>query len=69
MFYLQEDMINNTKGRGVRATAPFNKGDFIVEYRGLLIAFPTLGDKNLHYEADVAGNFVFYFTHKKKHYW
>ncbi|XP_057207526.1 uncharacterized protein LOC130565022 isoform X2 [Triplophysa rosa] len=36
---LEAKHIDDFKGRGVFALAPFNKGDFVVEYRGELIDF------------------------------
>ncbi|XP_037347036.2 N-lysine methyltransferase KMT5A-like [Pungitius pungitius] len=35
---LEVKYINSFKGRGVFAKAPFQKGDFVVEYRGVLIS-------------------------------
>ncbi|XP_035989894.1 N-lysine methyltransferase KMT5A-A-like, partial [Fundulus heteroclitus] len=36
---LEVKFINHYKGRGVFATTPFKKGDFVVEYRGELINY------------------------------
>ena len=58
------------KGRGVVATFPFTKGDFIVEYAGDLVNYTTAKKREVTYSADQRlGCYMYYFVHKDKHYW
>ncbi|XP_071314144.1 uncharacterized protein [Trachinotus anak] len=63
---LKEHFINPYKGRGVLATEIFNKGDFVLEYRGKLFEQDCL----LHTKnySDTEAAFLFDFQWKEK-YW
>ncbi|KAK6190697.1 hypothetical protein SNE40_002502 [Patella caerulea] len=59
----------NGKGRGVIATKPFKKGDFIVEYAGDLINLAESKDREEFYGMSTQyGCYMYYFTIKDKRY-
>ncbi|XP_078790071.1 uncharacterized protein LOC105358446 isoform X3 [Oryzias latipes] len=62
---LEVKFINAVKGRGVFATHPFNKGDFIVEYRGDMINEKECERRKRVYHHSCA-TFMFAFRWKEK---
>ncbi|XP_067681478.1 N-lysine methyltransferase KMT5A-like [Haliotis asinina] len=57
------------KGRGVMATKPFMKGEFVVEYAGDLIDIGEAKEKEKYYSSNPkVGCYMYYFIHKNKHY-
>jgi len=57
------------KGRGVVATQPFKRGDFVVEYRGDLIDMTEAKRRECIYEQDpTVGCYMYYFQHKNQPY-
>jgi len=57
------------KGRGVVATKPYNRGDFVVEYRGDLIDLTEAKRRECIYEEDPdVGCYMYYFQHKNQPY-
>lgn len=59
------------KGRAVFTTRSFNRGDFLVEYAGDLIAKDVAAQREMMYAArDPTGtSFMFYFRHNDKLWW
>ena len=60
--------LQNYIGRGVFATEPFKKGDFLLQYRGERIT----GSEGEHREKnypDEAGNFLYFFKDLHGTYW
>ena len=57
-----------TKGRGVVATKPFKKGDFVVEYHGDLIDKPTADRREMEYAETDVGCYIYYFKFNNVHY-
>ena len=55
------------KGRGIVATKPFKKDEFVVEYAGELIAAKAGKLREKMYETDV-GCYMYYFEFKDKKY-
>ena len=49
------------KGRGIRATKPFKKGDFLVEYAGDLIDDATAKLRDAQYDRDPGSFGMFFF--------
>ena len=49
------------KGRGIRATKPFKKGDFLVEYAGELIDDATAKLRDAQYDRDPGSFGMFFF--------
>ncbi|KAM8916860.1 N-lysine methyltransferase KMT5A-A-like [Spinachia spinachia] len=62
---LEVKYINSFKGRGLFATAPFQKGDFVVEYRGVLISSEESQRRRSIYHARCSV-FMFDFYCRKK---
>ncbi|XP_076434605.1 N-lysine methyltransferase KMT5A-like [Babylonia areolata] len=57
------------KGRGVVATKEFHRDDFVVEYAGELVSITTARQREQLYEKDEeVGCYMYYFTHRNKHY-
>ncbi|KAI8511796.1 N-lysine methyltransferase kmt5a [Branchiostoma belcheri] len=57
------------KGRGVVATKPFGRGDFVVEYAGDLIDMKTAKGKEAKYAQDPStGCYMYYFKYKNNTY-
>ncbi|GCB78902.1 N-lysine methyltransferase KMT5A-A isoform X1 [Scyliorhinus torazame] len=57
------------KGRGVMATKPFQRGEFVVEYSGDLIEFTDAKSRETKYAQDPsAGCYMYYFQHLSKTY-
>ena len=67
-FSKVEDIQN--KGRGVVATKPFRRGDFVVEYAGDRIDLKDAKEREANYskKSDI-GCYMYYFTFKNRHYW
>lgn len=64
---LLEIFIDQVKGRGIRTTVPFKKGEFVIEYRGKMIGHAearSLEDK--YSEAEDIGSYMFFFEHRAK---
>ncbi len=58
------------KGRGVVASKPFIKGQFVVEYDGDLIDTSSAKTREKKYAADSDfGCYMYHFIHKNKGYW
>lgn len=58
------------KGRGVVTTREFTKGEFVVEYVGVLIDQVTAKKRELLYAQDQnAGCYMYYFQHHNHQYW
>jgi len=58
------------KGRGVVATKPFRRGDFVVEYAGDLIDLSLAKKREEKYSEDTdIGCYMYYFTHNNRRYW
>jgi len=58
------------KGRGVIATRPFVKGQFVMEYGGQLLDAKRAKNKEQMYEQDSdIGCFMFYFEHRGRKLW
>ena len=53
------------KGRGIKATRPFKKGEFLVEYAGQLIDVETATLRDREYDRDPGsfGSYVYHFKH------
>ena len=68
IFSKIEDIQN--KGRGVVATKPFRRGDFVVEYAGDRINIPEAKEREAKYskKSDI-GCYMYYFTFKNRQYW
>ena len=49
------------KGRGIRATTSFKKGDFLVEYAGELITVATATLRDMKYDRDPGSFGMFFF--------
>ncbi|XP_043924512.1 N-lysine methyltransferase KMT5A-A-like [Protopterus annectens] len=61
--------ITDGKGRGVIATKPFFRGDYIVEYNGELIEYLEAKKREKLYEQDpAAGCYMYYFQYLSKTY-
>jgi len=57
------------KGRGVKTTKYFVKGEFVVEYAGPLVDLKTANDLEEKYSMDTSkGCYMYYFQHKSKQY-
>lgn len=57
------------KGRGVMATKPFQRGDFVVEYHGDLIEFADAKNREAEYARDPStGCYMYYFQYLSKTY-
>ncbi|XP_067862332.1 N-lysine methyltransferase KMT5A-A [Heptranchias perlo] len=57
------------KGRGVMATKPFKRGEFVVEYHGELIEFTAAKDREAKYAQDPStGCYMYYFQYLSKTY-
>ncbi|XP_029943204.1 uncharacterized protein LOC115385360 isoform X2 [Salarias fasciatus] len=61
---LREAFVNSHKGRGVFASKPFSKGDFIVEYRGKLLSQDSLSVIETYSETQAAYLFDFQWNGK-----
>jgi len=58
------------KGRGVQATKPFKKGDFVVEYAGDLVELKEAKFREETYQKDIScGCYMYFFSHRGKSYW
>ncbi|XP_041058725.1 N-lysine methyltransferase KMT5A-A [Carcharodon carcharias] len=57
------------KGRGVMATKPFQRGEFVVEYNGDLIEFTDAKSREAKYAQDPStGCYMYYFQYLSKNY-
>ena len=58
------------KGRGIVATKPFKKGEFVVEYSGDLVTLDAAKSREQDYvgRTDV-GCYMYYFNFRNKSYW
>ncbi|XP_069789612.1 N-lysine methyltransferase KMT5A-A isoform X2 [Narcine bancroftii] len=57
------------KGRGVMATKPFQRGEFVVEYHGDLIEFADAKNREAEYAQDPStGCYMYYFQYLSKTY-
>ncbi|XP_020373835.2 lysine methyltransferase 5Ab [Rhincodon typus] len=57
------------KGRGVMATKPFQRGEFVVEYNGDLIEFTDAKNREAKYAQDPStGCYMYYFQYLSKTY-
>ncbi|XP_007905991.1 N-lysine methyltransferase KMT5A isoform X2 [Callorhinchus milii] len=57
------------KGRGVKATQDFKRGEFVVEYHGDLIEFTDAKKREAQYAQDPStGCYMYYFRHLSKTY-
>ncbi len=69
-LYLSEVKDFGPKGRGIVASKPFKKGEFVVEYAGDLIDTGIAKERENKYCNDMtAGCYMYYFKHKGKQYW
>ena len=69
IFVIQVTEIEG-KGRGVVATKPFQRGDFVVEYAGDLIDLSLAKKREEKYSEDTdIGCYMYYFTHNNRRYW
>lgn len=60
----------NEKGRGVVASKPFTRGDFVVEYSGDLIDIIEAKERETKYALDKStGCYMYYFKHNGHQYW
>lgn len=58
------------KGRGVIATRPFGRGQFVVEYAGELVGVAEAREREVRYAQDPeAGCYMYYFRHGDQQYW
>ena len=58
------------KGRGVVATRPFRKGEFVVEYAGDLVDLGVAKQREVNYSMNQhVGCYMYYFQHRSKNYW
>ena len=58
------------KGRGIVATKPFSKGDFICEYSGDLTSEDKAMSREAEYQKDcLIGCYMYYFMYNGKKYW
>jgi len=58
------------KGRGVVATRPFTKGEFVVEYAGDLVELGVAKQREMNYSTNQhVGCYMYYFQHRNKNYW
>ena len=58
------------KGRGIHTMRSFEKGEFIVEYRGDMISSNEAYDREAKYAEDpAAGCYMYFFVHAAKNYW
>ena len=58
------------KGRGVVATQPFKRGQFVCEYSGELISKKEAEMREQRYSQDPSiGSYMYYFTHRDQHLW
>lgn len=59
------------KGRGIFATKPFKRNDFIVEYSGDLIQSPEMEyrEKRYAYNDPSGSSYMYYFKYKDEVYW
>ncbi|XP_078277538.1 N-lysine methyltransferase KMT5A-A [Rhinoraja longicauda] len=65
---MQVSMIDG-KGRGVMATKPFQRGEFVVEYHGDLIEFADAKKREAEYARDPStGCYMYYFQYLSKTY-
>lgn len=56
------------KGRGVKATAPFKKGEYVCSYHGELLSKAEALEREKNYPDNV-GCYLFFFTHKGHDMW
>ena len=56
------------KGKGIQATAPFKKGEYVCSYRGELLSKTEALDREQSYQ-DGVGCYLFFFTHKGVDMW
>lgn len=60
----------STKGRGIVASKPFAKGEFVVEYIGDLINMTEANEREKIYAKDEnTGCYMYYFKHRNQQYW
>ena len=58
------------KGRGVVATRPFARGEFVVEYAGTLVDLEEARRRERVYSQDQStGCYMYYFTCKDHNWW
>ena len=58
------------KGRGVVASRPFKKGEFVVEYAGDLVDLGVAKQRENSYSVNQhVGCYMYYFQHRDKNYW
>ena len=68
-WYLQVVEIE-CKGRGVVASRPFKKGEFVVEYAGDLVDLGVAKQRENSYSVNQhVGCYMYYFQHRDKNYW
>ena len=62
--------VGREKGRGVVATKPFSKGDFLCEYAGDLLMEKDAKKREEDYSHNSSiGCYMYYFTHKMEKWW
>ncbi|CAI2348056.1 unnamed protein product [Caenorhabditis sp. 36 PRJEB53466] len=55
------------KGRGIRSKVNFNKGDFVVEYRGVMMEYSEAKVLEEQYSTDEEiGSYMYFFQHNNK---
>jgi SET domain len=54
------------KGRGVMATSPIAKGDYVCEYKGDLVKYTEAKEREAHYEQTGQGSYMFFFSHNSR---
>ncbi len=58
------------KGRGIVASKPFTKGEFVVEYIGDLIDMAEANEREKIYAKDEnTGCYMYYFKYRNQQYW
>eukprot|EP00111_Clytia_hemisphaerica_P018298 TCONS_00054145-protein len=65
----EKTWLNKEIGYGVKTQKKFIKGDFLLEYRGVLRLKADMIDIERHYDEIGAGSFVFDFKHNEISYW
>ena len=70
LFSLLQVAYFDGKGRGVIATRPFGRGQFVVEYSGELVGVAEAREREYKYAQDPeAGCYMYYFRHGDQQYW
>jgi SET domain len=70
-FFLKKKVHEfHNKGRGVVTTRNFQRGEFVIEYKGDLISMSEANEREQRYAADDnTGCYMYYFKHNEQQYW